>query len=160
MFSYFPYAAAFIDSDPEEVRIDPGLVGIALVVAPFVFVVVGLVSRNPLAPKRVLLSMGLLLALGLSFGLVSPVLGASAGFGVGVALCLRLPDIPDQMRRRLVAVALAVAYTALLLFVAPPAGVLTGAIVPILMIGFADEYGAWRRAQRMKQGGSPPGAGT
>jgi hypothetical protein len=147
MFSYFPYAAAFIDPGAGEVTIDPGLVGIALVVAPFVFVVVGLVSRNHMAPKRVLLSMGLLLALGLSLGLISPVLGAGAGFGVGVALCLRLPDIPDQMRRRLIAVALAVVYTMLLLFVAPPAGVVTGAIVPTLMVGFADEYGAWRWAR-------------
>lgn len=149
MFSYFPYAAAFIDPGNDEgVVIDPGLVGIALVVAPFVFVIVGLVSRNPNAPKRVLLSMGLLLALGLAIGLVSPVLGASAGFGVGVAICLRLPDIPDQMRRRLIAVALAVVYSMVLLFVAPPAGVLTGALVPTLMVGFADEYGAWRWAKR------------
>ena len=159
MFSYFPYAAAFIDSDPEQVEIDAGLIGIALAVAPFVFVVVGLVSRNHLAPKRVLLSMGLLLVLGLSFGLISPVLGASAGFGVGVALCLRLPDFPDQMRRRLVAVALAVAYTTLLLFIAPPAGVLTGALLPILLIGFADEYEAWRR-QRRGQVDGPWGTGT
>lgn len=153
MFSYFPFAAAFIDPGNDEgVVVDPGLVGIALVVAPFVFVVVGLVSRNPRAPLRVLLAMGLLLVLGLAVGLISPVLGASAGFGVGVAICLRLPDIPDQMRRRLIAVALAVLYTMLLLFVAPPAGVLTGALVPILLIGFADEYGAWRLAKRRQEG--------
>jgi hypothetical protein len=143
MFSYFPYAAAFIDSDTGEPAVHPGLVGIALVVAPFVFVVVGLVSRNALAPKRILLAMGLLVAIGLSVGLISPVLGASAGFGIGVALSLRLPDIPDQMRRRLVAVGLAALYTMALLFVAPPAGVITGAIVPTLIVGFADEYGAW-----------------
>ncbi|MGH8950156.1 MAG: hypothetical protein ACRDX9_01915 [Acidimicrobiia bacterium] len=148
MFSYFPYAAAFIDSASQEVTVDPALVGIALLIAPFVFVVVGLVSRNPGAPKRILISMGLLIALGLSLGLISPVLGASAGFGVGVALCLRLPDVPDQMRRRLVAVTLAVVYTMVLLFVAPPAGVLTGALVPTLLVGFADEYGAWRWAKR------------
>ena len=149
MFSYFPYAAAFIDdAGGDGVAVDPALVGVALVVAPFVFVVVGLISRNALAPKRILLSMGLLLALGLGVGLISPVLGASAGFGVGTALCLRLPDIPDQMRRRILAVVLAVVYTMLLLFVAPPAGVLTGAIVPTLMVGFADEYGAWRWARQ------------
>ncbi|MGH8913140.1 MAG: hypothetical protein ACRDZM_01335 [Acidimicrobiia bacterium] len=148
MFSYFPYAAAFIDdAGSEGVTVDPGLVGIALVVAPFVFIVVGLVSRNTLAPKRVLLSMGLLLALGLAVGLITPALGASAGFGVGIALCLRLPDIPDQMRRRIVAVGLAVVYTMALFFVAPPAAVLTGAIVPTLVVGFADEYGAWRWAR-------------
>jgi hypothetical protein len=151
MFSYFPYAAAFI-SEGGEPSVDPALVGIALVVAPFVFVVVGLVSRNALAPKRILLAMGLLVAIGLSLGLISPVLGASAGFGVGVALCLRLPDIPEQLRRRLVAVGLAVLYTMALLFVAPPAGVITGAIVPILMVGFADEYGAWRAFRGLAPG--------
>jgi hypothetical protein len=145
MFSYFPYAAAFIPAVGEEgPEVDAGLVGIALVVAPLVFVVIGLVSRNPRAPKQILISMGLLLGLGLSLGLISPVLGASAGFGVGTALTLRLPDFPDQMRRRLIGVAFAVAYTMLLLLVAPPAGVLTGAILPTLMVGFADEYGAWR----------------
>jgi hypothetical protein len=152
MFSYFPYAAAFIDTGTGDPSIDPGLVAVALVVAPFVFVVVGLVSRNALAPKRILLSMGLLLAIGLSLGLVSPVLGASAGFGVGVALCLRLPDIPSQLTRRLVAVGLGVAYTMVLLFVAPPAGVLTGAIVPTIMVGFADEYGAWRTGRELSRG--------
>lgn len=144
MFSYLPYAAAFVDPGSEGVTIDAGLLAIALAVAPLVFIVVGFVSRNPNSPRRILLAMGLLLALGLAVGLVSPILGASAGFGVGVALCLNLPDIPDQMRRRLVAVLLGVVYTMLLLFIAPSAGVTTGAVVPILLVGFADEYGAWR----------------
>jgi ABC-type lipoprotein release transport system permease subunit len=95
----------------------------------------------------ILISMGLLIALGLSIGLISPLLGASAGFGVGAALCLRLPDIPDQLRRRLLAVTLGVVYTMALLFVATPAGVLTGAVVPMLMVGFADEYAAWKWAR-------------
>jgi hypothetical protein len=96
--------------------------------------------------------MGLLLLLGLSLGLVSPALGAAAGLGVGAALTLRLPDIPSQLRRRIVAVALGVVYTMVLLFVAPPAGVVTGALVPILMVGFADEYGAWRWARSQATG--------
>ena len=152
MFSYFPYAAAFIEPEGGVPSVDPGLVGIGLAVAPLMFVMIALVSRNPRAPRMVLLSMGLLLVLGLAFGLVSPVLGAAAGFGVGAALCLALPDIPDQLRRRIVAVALGLAYTTLLLFVAPPAGVLTGAIVPTLMVGFADEYGAWRASRELSRG--------
>ena len=101
----------------------------------------------------VLLSMGLLVALGLAVGLVSPVLGAAAGFGVGAALSLNLPEIPDQMRRRIVAVLLALAYTTvLLLFVSVPAGVLSGAVIPIMMVGFADEYGAWRWARKTGPG--------
>ena len=106
MFSYFPYAGALSSAGGGEPAMDPSLVGIGLAVAPLVFVVIALVSRNPRAPRLILLSMGLLLVLGLSFGLVSPALGAPAGFGVGAALCLALPDIPDQLRRRIVAVAL------------------------------------------------------
>ncbi|HEY4606629.1 MAG TPA: hypothetical protein VIH55_03190, partial [Acidimicrobiia bacterium] len=78
--------------------------------------------------------------------------GASAGFGVGAALCLRLPEFRDQMRRRIFAVSFGVAYTTLLLFVATPAGVLTGAIAPTMVVGFADEYGAWLTTRRE----SPP----
>lgn len=144
MFSYFPYAAAFIGGDDGAVGMDAGLVGIALVLAPFVFVVVGFVSRNTEAPKQILVAMGLLVAIGLAFGLISPVLGAGAGFGVGAALVLKRPGIPDHLRRRLIGVGFAAAYTMLLLFIATPAGVLTGAILPMLMVGFADEYGAWR----------------
>jgi hypothetical protein len=149
MFSYFPYAAAFIPPAGEDQAVDPALLGLGIAVAPFVFVIIGFVSKNPRAPRMILISMGLLLAVGLSVGLIAPALGAGAGFGVGAALTLRLPDIPDQLRRRLVGVALAVAYTAVLLFVATPAGVLTGAILPMLMVGLADDYGAWHQARRI-----------
>lgn len=127
--------------------IDAGLVAIALAVAPLVFVAVGFVSRNPRTPKRVLYSMALLLVIGLGIGLVSPVLGAAAGFGVGIAMTLNLPDIPGQMRRRMIGVGFALAYMTLMLFVLIPAGVLAGAVVPGLMVGFADEYGAWAHAR-------------
>ena len=147
MFSYFTYAAAFVRSDGGEPAMDARLVGVSLVIAPFVFIVIALVSRNPQGARMVLISMGLLLVLGLSFGLISPVLGAAAGFGIGAALTLKLPDIPDQLRRRILAVVLGVAYTMILLLVATPAGVVTGALVPILMVGFADEYGAWKWAR-------------
>lgn len=124
--------------------IDAGLLAIALALAPLVFVVVGLVSRNPGTPKRVLQSMGLLILLGLGLGLLSPVLGAAAGFGVGIALTLHPLGIEGQLKRRLVAVALAVVYTFAMLVFIPPGGVLAGAILPALMVGFADEYAAWR----------------
>lgn len=147
VFSYFTYAAAFISNGDDAPAIDPALIAISLALAPFVFVVVGFVSRNPKAPRMVLISMGLLIALGLSVGLISPALGAAAGFGVGVAICLRLPDIPDQLRRRLIAVSMAVVYTMFLLFFLAPAGLITGGLLPGLAVGFADEYGAWRTAR-------------
>ena len=72
MFSYFAYAAAFINPEEEGVTIDAGLVGIALAVAPLVFVAVGFVSRNADAPRRILLAMGLLIARGRGCDLPSP----------------------------------------------------------------------------------------
>lgn len=144
-FSYFPYAAAFIPAEGESgPALDAGLVAVSLAVAPLVFVAVGFISRNPKTPKRVMISMGLLLAIGLSLGLIAPVLGAAAGFGVGMALTLNLPDIERQMRRRIIGVGFAVVYMLVMLLVLTPAGVLAGAVLPGLMVGFADEYGAWR----------------
>jgi len=148
LFSYFPYAAAFIPPDGEAgLYVDAGLVAISLAVAPLVFVAVGFISRNPNTPKRVLYSLVLLLVLGLLLGLLSPILGAAAGFGVGIALTLNEPDIEGQLKRRIFGVALAVVYMLAMLVFIPPAGVLAGAILPGLMVGFADEYGAWRSEQ-------------
>lgn len=145
LFSYLPYVAAFIppeaDTDPV---VDIRLVAISMAVAPLVFVSVGLISRNPGTLKRASISMGMLLGFALVVSLVSPVLGAAGGFGAGIAFCLSLPDIEGQMKRRLIGVALAVLYTVLMLFLIPAAGVLAGAVMPALMVGFADEYGVWR----------------
>ncbi len=58
------------------------------------------------------------------------------------------------MTCRLVAVGLGAAYASVLLFVAPPAGVLAGAIVPTIMVGFADEYGAWRATREHPEAGA------
>lgn len=88
--------------------------------------------------------MGLLVAIGLALGLLSPIIGAAAGFGVGIAMTLNMPDFEGQLRRRLLAVGFAVAYMSVMLVLIPPAGVLAGALLPGVMVGIADEYGAWR----------------
>ena len=156
MFSYFPYAAAFATPEGEPNRIDVGLVGIGLAIAPFVFVVVGFASRNPRAPKRVLQSMGLLILLGFAFGLLSPVLGAAAGFGVGASLCLNPPDFDGVLKRRLWATGFTVFYVLVLLVFLRPAGVFTGGLLPLLMIGFADEYTAWVHEKRQREREASP----
>lgn len=148
VFSYFSYAAAFATPEGEPDRIDVGLVGVGLALAPFVFIVVGFVSRNPNAPKRVLQSMGLLILLGLPLGLLSPVLGAAAGFGVGGSLCLKPPSLDGVLKWRLWATGFTVAYILFLLVFIRPAGVFAGGLLPLLMIGFADEYRAWQATQR------------
>jgi hypothetical protein len=141
LFSYFPYAAAF--AGPLEAGIDTTDLGLGLALAPFVFIALAAVSRYP-RPRRVLAAMGVLLLVGLSVGLVSPALGAAAGFAAGGALALRPPDDPRAMRHRLVAVVLCTAYTFLLLVVITPAGVFTGAVLPLMSLGFADEWTRWR----------------
>lgn len=88
--------------------------------------------------------MALLVVLGLVVGLLAPILGAAAGFGAGTALTLNEPDLPNVLRNRMVAVTFAVAYTFLLLLFATPAGVMTGALLPPVIIGFADEFTIWR----------------
>jgi hypothetical protein len=148
MFSYFPYAAAFATPEGEPTQIDVGLLGIGFVLAPFVFVTVAFVSRNPLAPRRVLQSMGLLPLLGLAVGLLSPVLGAVAAFGVGGTLCLNPPNLDGVYKWRFWATGFTVAYVLFLLVVITPAGVFAGGLLPLLMLGFADEYTTWRAAQR------------
>lgn len=120
---------------------------IALAIAPLAFAGVGLVSARQGTPGKVLQAMGLLVVLALSLGLISPIVGAAAGFGAGIAITLSMPAFEGQMRRRLVGVGLAVAYMSVMLLVIPPAGVLAGAVLPGAMVGFADEYGAWRWAR-------------
>ena len=145
MFSYFPYAAAFAGGE-----IDPGLIGVALVLAPFVFIILAFVSRHPQRPQRVLRSMALLVPIALAFGLLSPPLGATAGFGVGGVMCLRPLSHADTYKWRALAIAVTVFYTFVLLLLIPPAGVFAGGILPLLMIGFADEYTQWRADVRAR----------
>ena len=142
-FSYFAYGASFVESDAERSSIQPELAMVGLAIAPFAFVALGFVSRNPVAPKRVLQAMGLLLLIGLSIGLLDPLLGASVGFCLGGALVLNRPDVSRLMFWRLGAVVFTALYTLVLFVVALPAGVFTGAVLPFVMIGFADEYAAW-----------------
>lgn len=147
MFSYFTYAASFVDAEGDRSGVQLEFAAIGLAIAPFVFIALGFISRNPQAPKRVLQAMGLLLLVGLSIGLVDPLLGASTGFCLGGALVLNRPDVSRTMFWRFGAVGFTAIYTLVLLVVALPAGVFTGAVLPLMMIGFADEYAAWSAAR-------------
>lgn len=152
MFSYFPYAAAFRRDDADSVQIDMGLVGIALAIAPFVFIAVAFISRNPDAARRVLYSLALTIPLGLGVGLLSPVLGATAAFGVGGALCLNPLPVASPYKIRIWVVVFTVLYTLVLLVFITPAGVFSGGVLPLLMVGFADEYSMWRAERQPPTG--------
>lgn len=128
-----------------------GLVAVAVVLAPVAFTVVAFVSRTPEGSKRVVQAMALLLVLALPVGLLAPVLGVSAGYGAGVIVTLNRPRFTNVIRNRIVAVVFSVAYTFLLLVVITPAGVMTGALLPPLMVGFADEFTAWQASKAARK---------
>ena len=134
------YATAFVDEDGRAEEVDFTLVAIALTIVPFVFVAVAFISRNPDAPKRVLQAMLLLLAVALSVGLLEPVLGAATGFAAGGALTLRPPAVPKVASWRVGAVFFTAIYLLVLLIAVPPGGVFAASVVPLAMIGAADEY--------------------
>ena len=147
LFSYVAYAGAFVVSgDGAGFDTDPGLVVIALAMVPLVFIAVAFISRNPRARGRVLQSVGLLLVIGLVAGLISPIVGAAAGYGAGIAVSLHPVNVEGCLRRRLIGVVLALIYMSALLVFIPAAGLIAGAIVPGLMVGFADEYSVWRES--------------
>lgn len=137
------FAFAFATALPDRILPVPTVFAVAL--APFVFVSVAFISRNPRAPRRVLRAMALLFPIALMVGLLSPIIGAAAGFGVGMAVTLNEPGYADVLRNRLVGVAFAVAYAfVLLVFGATEAGIMTGALLPPVIIGIADEFTVWR----------------
>lgn len=129
-------------------RIDGRLVLVALLLAPVALAALGWVSGTARVGRRVGQAIGALVLVALPLGLIAPALGAAAGYGAGVALVLNPPPFPGVLRHRLVAVAAAAAYTLLLLVVITPAGVLTGALLPPLVVGIADEYSAWADGRR------------
>lgn len=139
--SYFSFAYA--TALPDRILAVPTLFAIAL--APFVFVAVAFISRNPRGARRVLQAMALLFPIALVVGLLVPVIGAAAGFGVGMAVTLNEPGHPDVLRNRLIAVAFSVVYAFVLMVVgAVDAGIMTGALLPPVIIGLADEFTVWR----------------
>jgi hypothetical protein len=147
LFSYVVYAAAFTPSeDGPGFDIDVGLVVIAVALAPLVFIAVAFISRNPQAPRRVLHSVGMLLGIGLILGLISPIIGAAAGFGVGIALSLNPVPVDGWLKWRLIGVTLALVYMFALLVFLPAAGLIAGAVAPGFMVGFADEFSVWRES--------------
>lgn len=137
------FAFAYATALPDRLLPLPAIIAVSL--APFVFVAVAFISRNPKAPRRVLRAMALLFPIALVVGLLIPIMGAAAGFGVGLALTLNEPGYPDVLRNRLIAVAFAVLYAFLLMVLgATEAGIMTGALLPAVIIGIADEFTVWR----------------
>lgn len=116
---------------------------LAFTLVPVVFAAVAFISGHPRAPMATLQGMGLWLLIALPLGLVNTVTGLCAAYGVAGAVALRR-DGP--LRVRLVAVALATLYVTALVLTIVPAGVLSGAVVPLLAVKLGDMYHERRSA--------------
>lgn len=110
-----------------------------MIMVPLIFVVLAFVSRHPTAPMAVLKGMGLFLLVGLPVGMLVPVLGLVAGFGVGGIVTYRMED-DHRYGPRLIAVGAISAYTLVLMIIATPIGVFTGGFLPFVALVFADRY--------------------
>ena len=124
-----------------QVQINLGLVGVGLVLAPFVFVAVGFISRNTDARNGCCSRWVLLIVLGL--GLLAPVLGATAAFGAGATVCLNPPSVRSVYKWRWWPTGLTVVYTFFCSSLLLRQACLSGGLLPLMMVGFADGSASW-----------------
>jgi hypothetical protein len=144
MVSYASLLVAIVStrSDTPEAATPAFTVGFALV--PFVFLTLAFVSGRTSAAVAVLKAMGLWLIIALPLGLLNPVFGLCAGFGMGGVVTLKVSET-DRTVARVIAVLLASAYSLVMLFVFPALGLLSGGILPLASLGLADYYTRHRR---------------
>jgi hypothetical protein len=122
-----------------------GLLWLGMAVVPFVFLVLAFGSRHPRAPGATGKAMGLFLLVALPLGLANVVAGLVAGFGAGAVIALRPDEGVTSYRRRWIAVASATVYVLVLLLlssqvpVLAPFAVVSGAVLPLAVVGIADE---------------------
>lgn len=144
-FSYWFIVSEVVSAGVEGAESSAAPIALGLAVAPFVFLVLAFSSGHPRAPLAVLKAMGLFLVLGLSLGLLDVVLGLVTGFAAGGAVTLRARGDDPPVRARGVAVLTASLYVLLLLLLIPSFGVVTGAVLPLMVIAIADQLVDERR---------------
>ena len=148
LFSYVSIAAAFTtDADGESI-VGAGGAALGFGLVPFVFLLLAFVSVHKRASMSVLKAMGLFLLIAFPIGAFVPALGATAGFAAGGTVALR-PAETSSAKVRWIAAGLTTVYVLFLLVVSPAAGLFSGAVTPLMAIGFADEYSAWAAARRL-----------
>ncbi len=147
VFGYLSIAAAFTTDSEGESLVGAGGAALGLGLVPFVFLLLAFVSNHLNASIAVLKAMGWFLLIALPLGLVGPAWGAAVGFAAGGTAALR-PAESTRTKVRWVAVGLLAVYILLLLLTAPAAGLFAGALLPLVTIGFADEYSEWSARRR------------
>ena len=96
-------------------------------------------SRHPRAPSAILKALGVWVAVTLTAGLASVVLGLMLGFGTAGVFALRAEEW-HRYSIRFTALAIATVYTILLLAAVPALGVFTAGLIPFAALGLGDAY--------------------
>jgi len=113
--------------------------GVGLALVPFVFVVLAFTSRHPHAPSAVLKSLAVWPLVALGLALVSIVLALNLAFGIaGIFSLAAGPRARYPVRAGFVG--LAAVYTTMLLVFVPAIGLMTAGAIPLVALGFADEF--------------------
>lgn len=141
-------AAADADTDPAGRPAAAPAIAFGLALLPFVFVVGAFLSQQPRAPRAALQAMGLCLLIGIPVSALAAdaITGIVAGVGAGGIAAMRR-DPPESWRIRMAAIAIASAYSFVLVRVAGPIALLSAPVFPFTAIGLAD-YVAVRRSER------------
>ena len=123
-------------------------IALGLALIPFVFIVLAFMSEHRRAPSAVWKAMGLALLVGIPVSALAAdaASGLVAGVGAGGVVALRA-DQDHTWRSRALAVAIAAAYTFVLVRIIGAAALLPAPIFPFTGIGIADHL-MERRAAR------------
>lgn len=142
---YLSYSSLLLGLSDDSTAADrTAAIGLGLAIVPFVFVSLAFGSRHRRAPAAVLGSMGVWMAVSLTFGLVSLALGISIGFGAAGIIGLRR-DEPHSVVARLWGLLAGLAYTMVLTLLSPALGLFAAGTVPLIALGFADRIAETRR---------------
>jgi hypothetical protein len=151
-YGFLLFAILASASDIPESAGPPLALGLILV--PFVFVALAFISKRKRAPIATLRAMGIWVLVLLPVGLLNPIMGLTAAFGVGGIVTLRRGP-SYRLSYRVWAVVITTVYVTGLLFFAPPGGVFAGAVMPFPALGVADML-AERRAKAGAEEGAEP----
>lgn len=131
-------------AEPDRPAAGPAI-AFGLCLIPFVFVVLAFASEHPSAPAAAAKAMGMCLLVGIPVSAFAGdgVTGIVAGVGAGGMIALRM-DLLHTRRSRASGVAIAAAYTFLLVRLAGPVALIAAPIFPFTALGLADHFAEWR----------------
>lgn len=124
-------------------------IAFGLSMIPFVFVVLAFASQHPSAPSAAFKAMAMCLLVGIPVSALAAdaVSGIVAGIGAGGVYALRSEAAHSRLIR-FGAVAIATAYTFMLVRLGGAVALIAAPILPFTGLGVADHYAEWRLARQ------------